>query len=182
MYSEGSFILSFRILFIPTWHTPNQPSWGFRTAHDTSRILQSTKREAREDQALIPTTIPWDGNHSIRPCKQTQGCISPFSTWELQLCSSSVPWCYTTTRRVTSCISRPLQGTQCCPSWSQLTQGWTPAANSAKLIVGNRCLKDQSCVPISLAKGLISRLPEEEVGQGELIQCMQMQEEQETQS
>lgn len=68
-----------------------------------------------------------------------------------------------------------------CPSWSQLTQGWTPATNSAKLVVGNWCLKEKSCVPISLAKGLILRLPEEEVGQGELIQCMQMQEEQETQ-
>lgn len=34
----------------------------------TSRILQSTKRETHEDQALISTTtIPWDGNHSFRP-------------------------------------------------------------------------------------------------------------------
>lgn len=153
MYCEWSFILSFRILFIPTWHTPKEPSWGFRTAHDTSRILQSTKSETREDQALIPTTIHGMGITPSGPCKQTQGCISPFSTWELQLCSSSDSWCYTTTRRATSCISRPLQGTQCCPSWSQLTQGWAPAANSAKLIVGNWCLKDQAVYPSLLQKG-----------------------------
>lgn len=80
--------------------------------------------------------------------------------------------------RESPAASAGLWGTHYCPSWSQLTQGWTPAANSAKLFVGNWCLKEKSCVPIPLAKGLISRLPEEEVGQGELIQCMQTQEEQ----
>lgn len=60
-------------------------------------------------------------------------------------------------------------------------QGWTPVANCAKLSVGYWCLKEKRCVPGSLAKGLISRLPEEEVGEGELIQCMQTQEEPGTQ-
>lgn len=39
-------------------------------------------------------------------------------------------------------------------------------------------VQKKSCVPSSLAKGLISRLPEEEVGQGELIQCIETQGEQ----
>lgn len=146
-----------------------------------------SQRETCEDQALIPTTtIPWDGNRSFRPLQtDTMLYLTPLhvAAAALQLISSLVflfLYFHTTTTRVTSCISRPLRDTQYCPSWSQLTQGWTPAANPAKLFVGNWCLKEKSCVPISLAKGLISRLPEEEVGQGELIQCRQMQEEYET--
>lgn len=182
MYCECSFILSFRILFIPTWHTPKEPSWGFRTAHDTSRILQPTKSETREDQALIPTTIPWDGNHSFRPLQTDTRLyltLLHVGAAALQLIRSLVLHHHQESHQL------HLQASARHPVLSQLVPAHTRLGSSSQLCqahCGQLVFERPSCVPISLAKGLISRLPEEEVGQGELIQCMQMQEEQETQS